>query len=169
MASAREKLTELEGAILTEVACRGNDTAYKIRRAMQLSPSSYWRGSAGAVSPAIRRLITAGLLETAPHGQRKGSLLSITDKGAGALQAWAADTELACGIGFDPFRLRSGLWLTLPRERRRTLFRTLEELLEEELRTLEKRAEGDSIDRTQTELAIALQISRLYWVRRQMA
>ena len=36
MASAREKLTELEGAILTEVACRGNDTAYKIRRAMQL-------------------------------------------------------------------------------------------------------------------------------------
>src|SRR5205085_35244 len=127
------------------------------------------RGSAGAVSPAIRRLVSAGYLDADPHGQRHGLRLSITDEGAGALRDWAADVDLACGVGFDPFRLRSGLWLTLPPERRISLFRTLEATLEAELRALERRTSDDAIDRVQTELAIALQISRVYWVRRQMA
>ena len=162
-------LTELEGAVLTEVGCRGNDTAYKVRRAFQTSPSSHWRGSAGAVSPAIRRLVAVGYLAADPHDSRNGLRLSITDKGAGALSGWAADLDTACGVGFDPFRLRAGLWLTLPRDRRKALFRSLEEALEKDLRKLEQRLEGDSIDRVQTELAVALQISRLYWVRRQLS
>jgi DNA-binding PadR family transcriptional regulator len=162
-------LTELEGAVLTEVGGRGNDTAYKVRRAFQTSPSSHWRGSAGAVSPAIRRLVALGYLAADPHDSRNGLRLSITDKGAGALNQWAADVDTACGVGFDPFRLRCGLWQTLPRDRRKVFFRSLEEALEKELRKFEQRLEGDSVDRIQTELAVALQISRLYWVRRQLS
>ena len=56
---AERQLTELEGAVLTEIALRGNDTAYKVRRAFQLSPSVQWRGSAGAVSPTL--MVTAAV------------------------------------------------------------------------------------------------------------
>ena len=60
------QLTELEGAVLTEIALRGDDTAYKVRRAFQRSLSVQWRGSAGAVSPAIRRLVRSGLVTSCP-------------------------------------------------------------------------------------------------------
>src|SRR3954467_10445207 len=105
--AAERQMTELEGAILTEIAMRGNDTAYKVRRAFQESPSVQWRGSAGAVSPAVRRLVQAGLIATRPHESRKGQVLTVTENGHEAMIAWATDLELACGVGLDPFRLRS--------------------------------------------------------------
>ena len=168
MASQRN-LTELEGAVLSEIEFRGNDTAYKVRRAFQTSPSSHWRGSAGAVSPAVRRLTSAGFIAAQPHGRRQGLRLQVTSQGSSALAAWAADLRQACGVGLDPFRLRSGLWLKLSAEHRARLLGTLQEMLEEEVRTLEARPQSDPLDRAQTELAIGLQICRLDWVRKQLA
>ena len=50
-------VTELEGAILSEIQHRGNHTAFQVRRAFQTSPSIEWSGSAGAIYPAIKHLL----------------------------------------------------------------------------------------------------------------
>jgi len=163
--NAERQLTELEGAVLTEIAHRGNDTAYRVRRAFQLSPSVQWRGSAGAVSPAIRRLRAAGLIAANPHPTRAGQTLSLTASGKRALENWATSVELATGVGLDPFRLRSGVWQFLPQVKRRKLFAELEAELEASLAALKARSEPDIIDQRQTELAIALIDARLAWLR----
>ena len=54
MNNRQGSLTELEGAILSEIHHRGASTAFKERKAFQESMSLEWRGSAGAVYPAIR-------------------------------------------------------------------------------------------------------------------
>jgi DNA-binding PadR family transcriptional regulator len=164
---AERQLTELEGAVLTEIALRGNDTAYKVRRAFQLSPSVQWRGSAGAVSPAIRRLNSAGLIASAPHPKRRGETLSLTATGRATLEDWASSVEAATGVGLDPFRLRSGVWQFMSPAKRRTLFKSLEKALTADLAMLRGREEPDLVDRRQTELAIALVEARLAWLRRQ--
>ena len=164
---AERQMTELEGAVLTEIALRGNDTAYKVRRAFQLSPSVQWRGSAGAVSPAIRRLKSAGLIASQPHPKRRGETLSLTAAGRAALDAWAASVEAATGVGLDPFRLRSGVWQYLKPAKRRSLFQRLEQALAADLSALRARAEPDLVDRRQTELAILLVEARLAWLRAQ--
>ena len=163
--NAERQLTELEGAVLTEIGHRDNDTAYKVRRAFQLSPSVQWRGSAGAVSPAIRRLKAIGLIAAAPHPTRAGETLSLTAVGKKALALWATSVELATGVGMDPFRLRSGLWEYLPPTKGRSLFAKLERRLADDLELLRARDEPDLVDRRQTELAIALVEARLAWLR----
>ena len=164
MAGERQ-LTELEGAILTEIAVRRNDTAYKVRKAFQDSPSVHWKGSAGAVSPAIRRLVAAGLIAETPHSSRRGSFISLTKAGEHALRAWASDVDSACGLGIDPFRLRAGLWDRLPASSRKDLYRRLDARLAELLDALLKRQSPDHIDERQTQLAIGLIQNRLDWLR----
>ena len=64
MAPARQNfgvLTELEGAILSEIYHRGQKTAFQVRRAFAASHSLEWKGSAGAVYPAVKRLRAARL------------------------------------------------------------------------------------------------------------
>jgi len=163
--NAERQLTELEGAVLTEIAHRGNDTAYKVRRAFQLSPSVHWRGSAGAVYPAMRRLKAAGLIAARPHPRRAGETLSVTADGLRELNRWATSVEAAVGVGIDPFRLRSGVWGHLSPAKRRALFAKLEARLAADLETLRSREEPDLVDRRQTELAIALLKARLAWLR----
>jgi len=162
---AERQLTELEGAVLTEIALRGNDTAYKVRRAFQLSPSVQWRGSAGAVSPAVRRLKAAGYIASDAHPRRAGHTLAVTPAGRKALDVWASAVELATGIGLDPFRLRSGVWDYLSAAKRRALFGKLEVRLRADLAALQAHGEPDSVDRRQTQLAIALLEARLAWLR----
>lgn len=165
--NAERQLTELEGAVLTEIALRHNDTAYKVRRAFQLSPSVQWRGSAGAVSPAIRRLKAAGFIASAPHPKRRGETLSLTPTGRNTLEDWASSVQGATGVGLDPFRLRSGVWQFMGSARRRALFKKLEKALTADLATLRARDEPDLVDLRQTELAIALVEARLAWLRGQ--
>jgi DNA-binding PadR family transcriptional regulator len=161
-------LTELEGAVLTEVGFRGNDTAYKVRRAFESSFSVQWRGSAGAVSPAVHRLEARGLLQSAPHPTRRGKLLAVTSAGRSALIAWAKDAALANGVGMDPFRLRAGVWCMLPARERRPLFERLRTELEQEIRALEQRQYEDLPDRIQGELAMELLKSRIAWIERTL-
>lgn len=156
-------LTELEGAVLSEIAHRGADTAYKVRRAFQLSVNVHWRGSAGAVSPAIRRMKAAGLIAAAPHPRRAGQVLSLTEQGEAALEQWATSIE-AISLGLDPFRLRSVAWDFLSQGKRQALFAKLYEASLADYAALRARAEEDSVGRRQTELAIAVVEGRLAWL-----
>lgn len=162
---AERELTELEGAILTEIAHRGADTAYKVRRAFQLSVNVHWRGSAGAVSPAIRRMKSAGLIAAAPHPNRAGQVLSLTMTGKTALERWATSIEGATSLGLDPFRLRSVAWDFLSPAKRRGLFAKLHDASLADLAALRARVESDPVGRRQTELAIAVIEGRLAWLK----
>ncbi|RZJ43134.1 MAG: hypothetical protein EON86_05865 [Brevundimonas sp.] len=159
------RLTELEGAVLTEIGRRGHRTRFKVRRAFETSPSSSWSGSAGAVYPAIARLEQAGLIEMEAGTSGRGTrLLSLSPKGEAALSAWALDGETACAIGADPFRLRAGLWATTPGADRREIARLMREAVKAELAKLEARTDLDAVERTGNDLAIRLQILRLDWL-----
>src|SRR6185503_9531632 len=162
-------LTELEGAVLTEVGHRGNTTAFKVRRAFELSGSRNWRGSAGAVYAAVKRLVARRLLDTETiPGRRGGSRLTLTAAGKNALRSWTLDLEQASDIGFDPLRLRAGLWLGLPKDHLANHLDSLEWAVMSEIAQLRMYAEGqDKIERAELELGFRLQELRLRWINEQ--
>jgi DNA-binding PadR family transcriptional regulator len=164
-----EQLTELEGAVLTEVGHRGNITAFKVRRAFELSGSANWRGSAGAVYAAVKRLTARGLLETQLiAGRRGGNRLKLTAAGKRALRSWMLDFERASDSGFDPFRLRAGLWLRLPKHQLAHHLSSLEEAIIREIAQLRAYAEGqDEIESAELDLVFRLQELRLHWINEQ--
>lgn len=160
--------SELEGAILAEIHHRGCRTAFQVRRAFQLSPSSEWSGSAGAVYPAIRRMTQAGLIRTAPlPGGRRARSLELTQRGVDALTAWTCDVDRACGAGLDPFRLRSGLWRELRPSQRRKVLTQLQTTLRSALASI-PRNDVDGVERARDELAALLQETRLAWIAAEL-
>jgi DNA-binding PadR family transcriptional regulator len=162
-------LTELEGAVLTEVGHRGNNTAFKVRRAFEVSSSATWRGSAGAVYAAVKRLIVGGLLEAEPIGGRRGgNRLKITAKGKRALGFWMLDPGRASDSGFDPFRLRAGLWLGLPKVQLVHQLEHLQDAVAAQITQLQVYSEGqDEIELAEIDLAIRLNELRLAWINEQ--
>ncbi|MDE1149507.1 MAG: PadR family transcriptional regulator [Azospirillaceae bacterium] len=169
MVSARP-ITELEGAILSEIHHRGHDTAFQVRRAFAASFSLEWKGSAGAVYPAVKRLERDGLIHAGPaEGGRNTRRLSLTADGVAALNAWAGDAGLATSVGVDPFRLRSGIWTLLPVEERRALFARLEAEIAASLAQLQGYAAAtDPVERLRVELCVAVQQARRDQLRRWM-
>ncbi len=160
-------LTELEGAILSEIHHRGSQTAFKVRRSFALSPSLEWRGSAGSAYAAIKRLESKGMVKARLTGDRRATrLLSITKLGREAMFAWARDPERASSVGIDPFRMRAGIWAGLePRERRETLHKVcaaIETSLEAH-RIYSRN--NDVIERASVDLAMRLQKLRLAWLK----
>ena len=162
-------LTELEGATLSEIHHRANRTTFQVRRAFQTSPSIEWSGSAGAVYPAIRRLVEAGLVVSLPITTgRKGSALSLSLEGVRALEAWICDPVRATSVGLDPFRLRAGLWATLEPDRRTAALATLKASVDEELERLRAALDGlDPVERARSEWSIRLQALRSQWLDSQ--
>lgn len=159
-------LSELEGAILSELCNRGRQTAFKVRRSFAISPALEWRGSAGAVYSAIGRLEKAGLVGSEAQEDRRGSrLLFITAAGKVAMTAWSCDPVRAISVGIDPFRLRSGIWRGLPARPQRELFAQLRQAIIEDLGKLRSYVlHDDVIERASVELAIKLQETRLAWL-----
>jgi DNA-binding PadR family transcriptional regulator len=164
-----ETLTELEGAVLTEIGHRGNTTSFKVRRAFELSGSANWRGSAGAVYAAVKRMIARGLQKAQPiSGRRGGNHLRLTAAGEEALRSWMLDFERASDSGFDPFRLRAGLWLRLPKHQLAHHLSSLEEAIIREIAQLRAYAEGqDEIESAELDLVFRLQELRLHWINEQ--
>jgi DNA-binding PadR family transcriptional regulator len=164
-------LTELEGAILTEIGFRARKTAFRVRQAFKESASSEWRGSAGSVYPAIKRLVERGFI--AASGQldgRKTQELSVTVRGHTELEAWLMNAQAAISIGMDPFRLRAGLLSQLPDEARARQMRVLIAEIERDLIRLEACKKGqDALEKTQIDLAIDLQSLRLDWLARRLS
>lgn len=158
-------ITELEGAVLTEIGHRGQRTSFKVRRAFQQSPTSSWSGSAGAVYPAIERLAAAGLvlaeLQTSGRGTR---LLSLTSDGVAALIRWTCDTTRAGVLGADSFRLRVGLWRTLPVPDQIALAAAMRTQILAELTILNVRDDLDPIEAVGNRMAIRQQQLRIDWL-----
>ncbi len=162
----QESLTELEGAILSEIHHRAARTAFKVRMAFQDSRSLEWRGSAGAVYPAIRRLTERGLIMSEATGSgRRTSLLSLTALGITTLENWICDLSRASSVGLDPFRLRAGMWSQLTRARREEAVPRLRQTIEDEIKSMETYMQTlDPVERPRIELAIELNLTRLRWL-----
>lgn len=156
-------LTELEGAILSEIEHRGQKTAFQVRRAFAVSHSLEWKGSAGAVYPAVKRLEQQGLIHaSAAQGGRATRTLSLTSLGKDELMAWACDPVRSSSIGIDPFRLRSGIWTELTPAQRKKVFTNIRKEIEASIPILEQYVtEIDQIERLRVELGIAVQRARL--------
>jgi DNA-binding PadR family transcriptional regulator len=156
-------LTELEGAILSEIQNRGNDTAFKVYRAFEASQSLEWKASAGAVYPAVKRLEAKGYLEvSAPEGGRAKRRLRLTNEGRSSLVEWACDSRLATSVGIDPFRLRAGIWPELARRQQGQLLQSLRTEIGASLVRLNAALrDEDAAERVRIELAISLQKERL--------
>jgi DNA-binding PadR family transcriptional regulator len=171
MNNRQGSLTELEGAILSEIHHRGASTAFKVRKAFQESMSLEWRGSAGAVYPAIRRLTDCGVIDAVETGSGRGTvLLSLTPQGVAVMEDWICDAERAASVGLDPFRLRSGMWDRLPPVRKAEAMAALRRTVEAEIAALRQYVVSlDPIERPRIELAINLQLSRLDWLDGQRA
>ncbi|UIJ44802.1 PadR family transcriptional regulator [Sphingomonas cannabina] len=168
MTGSTAALTELEGAVLSEIHHRANRTAFQVQRAFQRSPSTEWSGSAGAVYPAIRRLIEGGLITATPMaGGRKAQALEVTRAGVSALTAWACDPGRAAGVGLDPFRLRSGIWRTLPNKERRNALEAVAAEIRQDL-ARQGADDADTVERTRDELAVRLQRTRLDWIAEEL-
>lgn len=159
-------LTELEGGILSEILHRGRQTAFKVRRSFADSPSLEWRGSAGSVYGAIKKLERAGLIEAEERGDGRSSrLLSVTSAGEQAMLAWACDPTRATSVGIDPFRMRSGIWVGLNDEQRQRALAGVRGALESNITFLESFSRrNDAIERHSVALALALQRARLDWL-----
>lgn len=159
-------LTELEGSILSELQHRGSQTAFQIRRSFATSPSVEWRGSAGAVYPAIKRLERDGLIQAVAKGDGRATrLLSITDEGRRAMLAWATEPARAVSVGIDPFRMRAGIWLGLPAGERTRALQLVKQALLESVESLEAFVRrDDAIERASVNLSLGLQRMRLSWI-----
>lgn len=159
-------LTELEGSVLSELHHRGRQTAFQVRRSFSTSPSIEWRGSAGAVYPAIRRLERDGLIEGVAKGDGRATrLLSITAAGIEAMTEWACDPARASSVGIDPFRMRAGIWMSLEPSRRAEVLSTIRrELLAGVERLNAWSRHEDAIERASVDLSLRLQRARLDWL-----
>lgn len=163
-------LTELEGAILSEIQHRGNDTAFQVRRAFQTSPSIEWSGSAGAIYPAIKRLRENGLIHgEATRDGRSTVRLSLTAAGEAAVIAWACDPERSSSVGIDPFRLRSGIWSLLPADRQRRALEATADAIRANIVLLQNyQADLDEVEATRVELSLRTQSARLDWITEKL-
>lgn len=164
-----QQLTEIEGAILSEVEHRGNATAFKVRRAFQMSPSIEWSGSAGSVYPAVKRLTERGLLVAKATGDaRSTKSLAVSAVGKQALHAWAVAIDRSTSVGIDPFRLRAGIWLTFDDPERAETFNRMSAALRENIEQLEQELDAvDPVEAARLRLNIRLHKDRLAWLEEQ--
>ncbi len=138
----RDRLSELEGAVLGAISVLEPCTAYAVRQTFLRSPSTRWSGSAGAIYPLVRRLERRGLLSSKPHatGRRQGRHYELTNEGRGALTAWIGPpfSEEVSSIPPDPLRTRLSFLAVLSSDRRDAFLSRAEE---------EIRAQANSADR----------------------
>lgn len=170
MTSRKDLLTELEGAILSEIHHRERKTAFQVRKAFQVSPSLEWSGSAGAVYPAISKMVAAGLVKSdSTSSKLKTRLLTLTADGETRLNDWICDPERAASVGLDPFRLRTGMWDALAPATRRRAFEALRQRIWSQIETLATQLPDlDAVEGQRIELAIVLQESRLSWLDQRL-
>ncbi|MCP9222031.1 PadR family transcriptional regulator [Erythrobacter sp. LQ02-29] len=151
---------------MSEIADRGQKTAFQVRKAFQNSPSIEWSGSAGAVYPAVRRLVAAGLLDAVAQDDKRATKhLFLTPRGRAALKAWSRDCLRSVSVGIDPFRLRSGIWLNSGDLRDESFIARLRAALEERLAAeIEDQKSEDAVEAIRIELNIRLLRMRIEWL-----
>lgn len=162
-----DSLTDLDGAILSLLLATGDATAYAVRTAFRQSPSEFWSGSAGAIYPAIARLVARNLVrsEAVSQGKRRSQRLSLTAAGRAAVFAWSRQSDAACGAGFDPFRVRARVWPLLPEADRRALFDEMKVAITARIGS--PPPEGLTADDPAYAIEMGQQRARLDWLNRQ--
>ena len=161
------RLTEFEGALISELQRRQPRSAYQLKALFQGSPSLSFSGSAGAVYPAVRRLTEQGLIraEAVDADGRGAHRLTLTEAGEAAATDWICDAERASDSGFDPFRTRIGLIEGLPADRRAAFLQALEAALQRRIAWLDAfMVEQDEVGRARAGIDRAQQLYRLAWI-----
>jgi len=160
-------LSELEGAILLEIDLRGRSTAFQVRKAFQMSPTQNWSGSAGAIYPAIKRLVEKGYISKVAQDDARGTQhLRVTPDGQAALKDWATDRELATAINADPFRTRIDYLMTMSETDRTHALSAIHDTLIEQQALIKRLTESEpETKREANQLVSLLLTSRLNWVK----
>ena len=143
-----------------------SSTAYRVRQVFLASRSAEWSGSAGAVYPAINRLLAEGLLqESAARDGRGTRTYWLTAAGVSAHDEWLCDVERAIGAGLDPFRTRAGFWSVLPPRKRGALLQRLKRQIERQRQELLRELPSlNANDSAMTTLHVALLDARMKWL-----
>lgn len=171
MTKSRAGLTELEGAILGVLVRDPSATAYRVRRVFQESRSAEWSGSAGAVYPAIRRLVADRLIKERAEADARGThTYELTRAGKETYEEWLCDVTRAVSPGMDPFRTRAPLWIGLAPATQRKLAKELKAELEAQRETLTRSlSKLDAGDTITARLHLAVLDQRLKWLADQSA
>lgn len=169
-----KQLSDLEFTILGVISKRAPCTSYTVAKEFFTSPSSHWRGSVGAVYPAVARLESLGLLreESATRLGRPCTLFSLTDKGLATLRKWLTPPlpESAASITFDPIRTRSFFLAALSTEDQRAFLEEAERQLVAQVPRLEAECEryrksGDWFSEQAQRGTLHVTNARLAWIR----
>ncbi len=165
----RGGLTELEGAVLGNLAQEGPGTAYRVRMCFADSPSAVWSGSAGAIYPLLQRLEKRGLLRSTAvrQGQRAGREYTLSAAGRVALRTWLTDTAAAADLGFDPLRTRGLSLSTLGVAQRRKFLASVRKELQAQRDAIRGRARVGQVtpDEASVNRGVILQIeAKLKWL-----
>jgi DNA-binding PadR family transcriptional regulator len=99
MSDLDRKLSTLEFTVLGIVNKKGPCTGYSVLQEFSGSKSGYYRSGAGSIYPILKRLVKAGLLESAPDKR-----LGITPEGIAALREWFSPDDASCSL--DSIRSR---------------------------------------------------------------
>lgn len=96
--------------VLGLIAVDGPCTAYAVRLVLKKSLSGTWSGSAGAVYPAVERLLIGKYITAtaASTGLRRSKKLALSSLGLKALKQWLNPhvSPLAATVPSDPLRTR---------------------------------------------------------------
>jgi DNA-binding PadR family transcriptional regulator len=166
-------LSELELVILGVVWKREPCTSYAVAKEFATSPSSHYSGSAGAVYPAVARLVLRGYIQSiqSRQGRRHRRLHRITSKGRTALSDWLHPPlpEDAARITYDPIRTRVYFLGILSPQRRREFLADAERQLEQQIPWIEGeceryRAAGNEFSALAMRGALHVVQARLDWI-----
>ena len=170
-----KRFSDLEMAILGIVYKRAPCTSYAVAREFFASPSSHWRGSAGAVYPAVARLQRLALLKgrRATHLGRPCALFTLTAKGLRTLRTWLLPPlpEAAAAISFDPIRTRAFFLAALTATDQAAFLTDAERQLKAQVPLVEAECQryrqlGDWFSEQAQHGALYVMKARIAWVRK---
>jgi DNA-binding PadR family transcriptional regulator len=159
--------------VLGIVFKRAPCTAYAIMQEFATSSSSYFRGSAGAIYPLVKRLEDRGLLRGADgaRGRRARRAYSLSREGRTALRRWLAPPlpESDAAFAVDPVRTRTYFLAALTKKQRLEFARDAEHRLRAQLATVSAECEryrrrGDPFSSLAVRGALHVMRARLRWI-----
>lgn len=166
-------LSDMEMVVLGIIFKKGPCTSYAVSREFTHSPTTHFSGSAGAIYPAVTRLLGRKYLRSmeSTRGRRPRLTYRVTPKGRTALRKWLTPPlpESAARITYDPIRVRAFFLAVLSTAERRAFVDEAQKkvrdqypVLEAEMERLE--AEGDAFSILAMEGMLHVMEARLNWL-----
>jgi DNA-binding PadR family transcriptional regulator len=170
--SKERNITELEGCVLGVIGIKGPCTPYFVRKEFQQSPTPFWSGSAGAIYPLIRRLVSQELIkESSTTNDARGSkLYTLTTEGERILKQWLNQptSPIVIGTPPDPLRNRIEFLGFLALQKRKSYLAKVRASLEEHLAVVVKDSEecdrSNYFDYLSSRGTVLAMQARLKWI-----